>query len=158
MFVRTRERKAATGGELIAFATRNTCLSQFCHVDGTYEKKPLKRRYHQFPDGTRVGRDLYLRLSGAVRPGWLSRCDPSGSCLDRCAKRSCERQRTDLNLREGGALAFPTSLLASERVARITVLNALARPGLLIAVAHLAAARVPQSSAAGTEAPCFSEG
>jgi putative transposase len=39
--------------------------------------------------------------------------------------------RTDLNLREGGALPFPASVLASERVARITVLNALARPGML---------------------------
>jgi hypothetical protein len=77
------------------------------------------------------GAGFVLRLSGAVRPGWLSRCDPSGSCLDRYAKRSCERQRTDLNLREDGALPFPTSLLALERVARITVLNARARPGML---------------------------
>jgi putative transposase len=50
MFVRMLERKAATGGKLIKFATRNTCLSGFCHVDGTYEKNPLKQRYHQFPD------------------------------------------------------------------------------------------------------------
>jgi hypothetical protein len=50
MFVRMLERKAATGGELIEFGTRNTCLSQFCHVDVTYEKKPLRQRYHQFPD------------------------------------------------------------------------------------------------------------
>jgi hypothetical protein len=59
MFVQMLERKTATGGELIDFATRNTCLSQFCHVDGTYEKKPLTQRDHQFADGTRVGRDLY---------------------------------------------------------------------------------------------------
>jgi hypothetical protein len=26
---------------------------------GTYTKKPLSQRYHRFPDGTRVGRDLY---------------------------------------------------------------------------------------------------
>jgi hypothetical protein len=51
--------------------------------------------------------------------------------LGQVRKRSCERHRTDLNLREGRALPFPTSLLASERVARITVLNALARPGML---------------------------
>jgi putative transposase len=36
--VRMLERKAATGGELIAFATRNTCLSQFSHVDRTSRK------------------------------------------------------------------------------------------------------------------------
>jgi putative transposase len=70
MFVRMLERKAATGGELIEFGTRNTCLSQFCHVDGTYEKKPLRQRYHQFPEGTRVGRDLYSAfLARYVRDG-----------------------------------------------------------------------------------------
>jgi putative transposase len=60
-FVRMLERKATAvaGGELIEFGTRYTSLSQFCHVDGTYTKKPLSQRYHQFPDGSRVGRDLY---------------------------------------------------------------------------------------------------
>ena len=54
-----RNKITAAGRELIEFGTRQTCLSQFCHVDGTYTKKPLSQRYHQFPDGTRVGRDLY---------------------------------------------------------------------------------------------------
>jgi putative transposase len=54
-----RNKISAAGGELIEFGTRNTCLSQFCHLRGTYTKKPLSQRYHQFPDGTRVGRDVY---------------------------------------------------------------------------------------------------
>ena len=32
-------------------------------------KKPLSQRYHHFPDGTRVGRDLYFRLSRPFRSG-----------------------------------------------------------------------------------------
>ena len=60
IFVSTLARKlAAAGGQLIEFGTRNTCLSQFDHVDGTLTKKPLSQRYHEFSDGTRVGRDLY---------------------------------------------------------------------------------------------------
>jgi putative transposase len=60
MFVSTLARKLeAAGGQLIEFGTRNTCLSQFDHVDGTLTKKPLSQRYHAFSDGTRVGRDLY---------------------------------------------------------------------------------------------------
>jgi len=60
LFVAMLARKAeAAGGQLIAFATRSTCLSQFDHVDGTLTRKPLSQRYHAFSDGTRVGRDLY---------------------------------------------------------------------------------------------------
>jgi putative transposase len=54
-----RNKLKAAGGELIEFGTRYTCLSQFDHVDGTLTKKPLTQRYHEFSDGTRVGRDLY---------------------------------------------------------------------------------------------------
>jgi hypothetical protein len=77
--------------------------------------------------------------------------------LGQVRKRSCERHRTDLNLREGGALPFPrhSGVRAghSNNGAKATreARNA-------VAVAHLAAARVPQSSAAGTQAPRFSEG
>jgi hypothetical protein len=49
----------AAGGELIEFGTRYTCLSRFDHIDGTLVKKPLNQRFHQFSDGTRIGRDLY---------------------------------------------------------------------------------------------------
>jgi hypothetical protein len=60
IFVSTLARKlAAAGGQLIEFGTRNTCLSQFNYVDGTLTKKRLSQRYHEFSDGTRVGRDLY---------------------------------------------------------------------------------------------------
>jgi putative transposase len=56
---KVRSPVTAAGGELIEFGTRQTRLSQFCHLAGTYTKKPLSQRYHQFPDGTRIGRDLY---------------------------------------------------------------------------------------------------
>lgn len=60
LFVSTLARKLeAAGGQLIEFGTRNTCLSQFDHVDGTLTKKPRSQRYHEFSDGMRVGRDLY---------------------------------------------------------------------------------------------------
>jgi hypothetical protein len=42
----------AAGGELIDFGTRQTCLSEFGHVDGSYTKKPPSRRY----TGSRTGR------------------------------------------------------------------------------------------------------
>jgi hypothetical protein len=67
--------------------------------------------------------------------------------LGQVRKRSCERHRTDLNLREGGALPFPTSLLASERVAPNNGAKCTREAGNAVAVAHLAAARVPESSA-----------
>jgi hypothetical protein len=53
--------KMRVQGELIEFGTRQTCLSQFCHLDGTYTKTPLARRYQRFPGGTR-GRDLYFAI------------------------------------------------------------------------------------------------
>jgi hypothetical protein len=60
IFVGTlRNKLKAASGALNEFATRTTCLSQFDHTEGTFTKKPLKQRYHEFPDGTCVGRDLY---------------------------------------------------------------------------------------------------
>jgi hypothetical protein len=39
---------------------------------GHNEKKPLKQRYHQFADATRVGRDLYCAfLARYVQDGCL---------------------------------------------------------------------------------------
>jgi hypothetical protein len=121
------ERRAATGGELIAFATRNTCLSQFCHVDGTYEEKPLKQRYHQFADATRVGRDLYSAfLARYVQDGCLDAIPAAHAWI---GTQAFLRAASDgFKPARGRALPFPTSLLASERVA---VLNGLARPGML---------------------------
>jgi hypothetical protein len=70
IFVGTlRTKLKAASGALNEFATRTTCLSQFDHTDGTFAKKPLKQRYHEFPDGMRVGRDLYSAFSCPFRPG-----------------------------------------------------------------------------------------
>jgi hypothetical protein len=47
------------GDSLVEFEPWRTCLSQVDHVSGARVKKPLSQRYHEFADGTRVGRDLY---------------------------------------------------------------------------------------------------
>jgi hypothetical protein len=54
------------------FNPRPTALSQFDHIDGTYTKKPLSQRHHEFSDGSRVQRDLYSAfLSSFVEGGRL---------------------------------------------------------------------------------------
>jgi hypothetical protein len=66
MFVGVLKRKAASAGaSVIGFATRTTKLSQYDHTTGICRKKPLSQRYHEFPDGSRVQRDLYS--------AWLAR-------------------------------------------------------------------------------------
>jgi hypothetical protein len=94
-----RNKLVAAGGELIEFGTRRTCLSRFCHMGGTYTKKPLSQRYHHFPDGTRVGRDLYSAF--LARFVVDNRLDAIQAAKVR--KRSCERHRADLNLPLGAA-------------------------------------------------------
>jgi hypothetical protein len=51
-------RRTAHACRLIEFLTREA-LSQFSHQDGTYRKKPLDQRHHEFSEGSRVQRDLY---------------------------------------------------------------------------------------------------
>jgi len=68
-----RNKLKVAGDQLIEFATRTTCLSQFDHTDGTLTKKPLRQRYHQFPDGSRVQRDLYSAYLASFV--WESRLD-----------------------------------------------------------------------------------
>jgi hypothetical protein len=138
------------GCEPIEFGTRYTCLSQFCHVDGTYTKKTLNQRFHQFPDGTKV---FVFCLPGSFRPGRSSRCDPGRKVLDRCAKRSCEWRRTDLNLREGACFALPHAVLGVRAGRSKNSAECTCEAGNAVAVAHLAAVRVLESGAVGTQAP-----
>jgi putative transposase len=66
MFVSTLKRKAESAGALIIeIPTKALKLSQYCHVRNGFVKKPLSQRYHEFPDGTRVDRDLYSAWLGA---------------------------------------------------------------------------------------------
>jgi macrodomain Ter protein organizer (MatP/YcbG family) len=54
------QRKAENAhGSFLEIPTQTTALSQTCHMSGNKVKKPLKDRWHVFPDGTRVQRDLY---------------------------------------------------------------------------------------------------
>lgn len=91
MFVAILKRKAeSAGASVIEFATRTTKLSQYDHVTGTCKKKPLSQRYHGFPDGSRVQRDLYS--------AWLARyvqgdkLDASRLCNDWAAAEPLLRQ------------------------------------------------------------------
>jgi len=60
MFISKLKRKAErAGGEVVEISTGSTRLSQACHISGDHVKKPLSQRYHMFPDGSRVQRDLY---------------------------------------------------------------------------------------------------
>lgn len=60
MFVLILKRKAeSAGASVIEFSTYHTKLSQYCHITEQCTKKPLSQRYHEFPDGSRVQRDLY---------------------------------------------------------------------------------------------------
>ena len=66
LLITTIARKAeSAGGAMEDFSTRTTRLSQYCHQADSYVKKPLSQRWHVFPDGTRVQRDLYS--------AWLAR-------------------------------------------------------------------------------------
>jgi len=59
-FVSQLKRKAGrAGAEVEMIDTRKTRLSQFDHKTGEYKKKRLSERWHVFPDGSRVQRDLY---------------------------------------------------------------------------------------------------
>jgi hypothetical protein len=60
MIVSIIHRKAENAhGRLLEIPTQTTALSQTCHMSGKRVKKELNERWHVFPDGTKVQRDLY---------------------------------------------------------------------------------------------------
>jgi transposase len=60
MFVERLTLKAeSAGGEVFAFPTYTTRLSQVCHKCGTISKKPLSQRWHECECGIVAQRDLY---------------------------------------------------------------------------------------------------
>jgi hypothetical protein len=126
-------------------------LVRFCHVDGTYEKKPLKQRYHQFPDGTRVGRDLYSAfLARDVQNGCLDAIQAANAWTGTQAFLRAASDGFEPARGRGFALAHVTLAV---RAGRSNNRAKCAREaGNAVAIAHLAAARVAQTSAAGTEA------
>jgi hypothetical protein len=124
----TRNKISAAGGELIEFGTRNTCLSQFCHLHGTYTKKPLSQRYDQFPDGTRV--DLYSAfLARFVLDNRLDAIQAAKAW--RGAQAFLRVASNGFEPASGKALPFLTSLLASERIARKNTMPITARLGMM---------------------------
>lgn len=47
------------GKELYKVNSWSVKASQYCHLDDTYKKKPLSKRWHDFDDGSSVQRDMY---------------------------------------------------------------------------------------------------
>lgn len=150
-----RNKLAAAGGELIEFPTRTTKLSQFCHVGGTYTKKPLKQRYHQFPDGSRVGRDVYSAFLARFVSGdrlvasHVVEAWPGAESLLRAATPD------GIQTVSGQAFALPHALRRVGTVRPKNGAGSICEAGNAVA-AH--AVRVPESGAAGSEAPPFTDG
>jgi hypothetical protein len=155
MFVRMLKRKAATGGELIAQPATRACPSSA--VDGTYEKKPLKQRYHQFADGTRVGRDLYCAfLARCVHDGCLDAIQAAGAWTG--TQRFLRAAADGFEPARGRGFALPHVTLGVRAGRSNNGAKCTREAGNAVALAHLAAARVPQSRAAGTEALALARG
>jgi hypothetical protein len=98
LFVSTLARKLEeAGGQLIEFGTRNTCLSQFDHVDGTSTKKPRSQRFHQFSDGSAL---VGICIPPSSRPlsTTIVLMRAKSARLGQVRKHFCERHQTDLNL------------------------------------------------------------
>jgi putative transposase len=121
------------GCELIEFGTRYTCLSQFCHVDGTYTKKALNQRFHPFPDGTKVG----------PAKSWTG-----AQAFLRVASDGFESAR-------GRGFALPHAVLGVRAGRSKNNAECTREAGNAVAVAHLAAVRVLENGAVGTQAPAF---
>lgn len=120
MFVSLLSRKAeSAGGKLIELDTRRLAMSQYDHVIGAREKKPLSQRWHRL-GGTRtlVQRDCYSAFlakhasEGEHNPHRLNEdwtaAEPllrrAGLCVDQSAS--------------GKAPSFPRVAIPSERIAR----------------------------------------
>ena len=152
-----RNKLAAVGGGLGEFATRTTCQSQFDHMDGTYTKKPLKQRYHQFSDGSRVQRDLYSAfLSRFVSE---SRLDAKQAAEAWTGAESFLRTAPDgFEPASGRGFAIPHAVLGVRAGRSKNGAGPTREAENAVTVATLAAARVSESGAAGTEAPAFRRG
>jgi hypothetical protein len=120
-------------------------------------KKPLRQRYHQFPDGTRVGRDLYSAfLARYVQDGCLDAIQAANAWTGtqaflRAASDGFEPAR-------GRSFALAHVTLGGRAGRSNNGAKCTRKAGNAVAVAHVAAARVPKSSAAGTQAPALARG
>lgn len=66
------------GGSCKSVNVRQLKTSQYCHVSGQYQKKPLSQRWHVFPDGRgQVQRDVYSSFL-ALHSVQIARSDGSG--------------------------------------------------------------------------------
>jgi putative transposase len=148
-----RNKFKAAAGSFDEFSTRTTCLSQFDHVDGTYTKKPLKQRYHQFSDGSRVQRDLYSAFLGRFVSE--NRLDAKQAAQAWTGAEAFLRAAADgIEPASGRGFAIPHVLPHMQRVRAGRSVNGAGNTreaGDAVTAAY-AAARVPESGAAGAEA------
>lgn len=119
-FVSLLTRKAeSAGGKVVELDTRRLRMSQYDHVLDACEKKPLSQRWHRLGGGnTLVQRDCYSAFlakyatGSAHNPRQLEEAWTAAESLLRRAGLCVDEPAS------GKALAVPTVLLPSERVAR----------------------------------------
>lgn len=120
-FIERLNRKAErAGGKLIELNTWRLRMSQYDHVLGTCEKKPLSQRWHRLNGGgTLVQRDIYSAfLARNVEDG---QHNPTRLKSDWAAQEPALR-RAGLCVEasaSGKAPAVPTVVIPSERIARL---------------------------------------
>jgi transposase len=128
-----RYKAESAGGGVNEFPTFLR-LSQFCHVCGTYTKKPLSQRWHDCECGTRMQRDLYsaylarfvsgasLDTSHAVEawPGaesllWraVSRLNETASGRQRLASFGLNRRQSGSHAEDGSTRVEAVTVVAS---------------------------------------------
>lgn len=80
-----KERFKATGGSVKEVNTWSFKASQYCHKRKEYIKKELSERWHKFPDGSKIQRDLYS--------AFLLFC--SNEDLETTNQKLCEKEFTN---------------------------------------------------------------
>jgi hypothetical protein len=124
---RLAQRDHRRGGELIESGTRQTCLSQFCHLDATYTNKPLSQRYH----GSRTGRTSGgISMCAPFRLGQPSRCDPGREGLDGW-EAFLQVAPNGFEPASGKGFARAHATLGAERVAGKNIMPITARLGMV---------------------------
>jgi putative transposase len=148
-FIDRLNRKAeSAGGKLIELNSRCLRMSQYDHVLGQWEKKPLSQRWHRLGGANQwVQRDIYSAFLARNVEGDEhnpSRLDSDWAVQEPALRRAglCLEQSAS-----GTAPAVPTVAIPSERIARLRRLGRGLRPD---AVAETREPVSPSSFALGT--------
>ena len=99
LFVELLKRKAESAGVSVhEFPTTETRFSQLCHGCGTYQKKPLSRRWHKCNCGVEAQRDVYSAFlcmcldvsTNKLNAGYAEEAWPSVDARMRAALRAIQ--------------------------------------------------------------------